>query len=430
MFWTWDHSTEWALNHAGAKTIGSSETYGRNTPIFLEDFTTLLEWCGRHHVDAVIVWGLLRDSHGGLESVKQLCDIAARNEVRLLCGVGLNSYGGVYYEGSSPYNLERHLVEHPDLYSVDSAGNRIVMNGPHVTYHACPSRSENQEFAAESLRWLFKNLPLGGVQVETGDTGVCCCALCLKRRQHPATQCSWEDMALMYPLAAQAIRSVSSEAWIVCETYAHPEPFAGTTAAPGFGDGKPAWADACLDQFPKGKGIFVQWVCDDFIKPRQRKTWTNAGIVSNAQRQNVMRAHLGSYWTGRQRGELSIDWIAEMVHQSMVHGFDGITMFGEVSPFDTGAELNYLALENYGSAANPNADLEVFLKNVAAPLLGGDKYAHDYLQYAKLIYERQNIPGALKEIYPRCATMPPDVARRWVWLANYLASFVYPTSKA
>ena len=27
---------------------------------------------------------------------------------------------------------------------------------------------------------------------------------------------------------------------------------------------------------------------------------------------------------------------------------------------------------------------------------------------------------ALKEIYARCGSLPPDVARRWVWLANYL----------
>jgi hypothetical protein len=44
--------------------------------------------------------------------------------------------------------------------------------------------------------------------------------------------------------------------------------------------------------------------------------------------------------------------------------------------------------------------------------------------------DRAQIPGALKDIYGRCASLPPDVARRWVWLANYLASFVYSTSPA
>ena len=105
MFWTWDHSTEWALNRPGAHTHGSCNEYGRNTQAFVDDYTALLRWCGLHKVDAVVVWGLLRDSHGGLESAKRLCDVAAKENVRLLCGVGLNAYGGVYYEGGLAVQL-------------------------------------------------------------------------------------------------------------------------------------------------------------------------------------------------------------------------------------------------------------------------------------------------------------------------------------
>ena len=440
MFWTWDHSTEWALNRPGAHTMGAANEYGRTTEAFLADYTALLHWCSHHSVDAVVVWGLLRDSHGGLDSAKRLSDIAASQGVRLLCGVGLNCYGGVYYEGDSPISLEHHLASHPDLIALDQAGNR--MNKPHQ-YVACPSRPENQEFAAESLRWLFKNLPLGGVQIESGDYTVCHCHLCQDRRKHPFSTFSWEDMALMYPIAAGAIRSVSPRAWIVCETYSHPEPYSGPKEAPGFGEGKPSWADECLDQFPKGDGIFAQWVCDQYVQPLDRRPWTSAGKVSSVQRQNIMRSHIGTYWAGHSRGELSIDWIADMVKRSSASGFDTISLFGEVSPFDTGTELNYLALENYGSAANPNSELELFLNEVAAPLLGGPKYAHDFLGYARLSDNRSKMKSgnggeglgtvpakALKEIYARCGSLPPDVARRWVWLANYLASADYPALPA
>ena len=75
----------------------------------------------------------------------------------------------------------------------------------------------------------------------------------------------------MYPIAAEAIRSVSPGAWIVCETYSHPEPYLGPKEAPGFGEGKPPWADECLDQFPKGDGIFAQWVCDQYVQPLDRR---------------------------------------------------------------------------------------------------------------------------------------------------------------
>jgi hypothetical protein len=423
MFWTWDHSTEWALNLLGAQTFGASNEYTRSKKAFVEDYTNLLQWCGHNNVDAVVIWGLLRDVHGGLDTAKRLVDALSKQGVKILCGVGLNAYGGVYYQGNSPYSLDRHLEDNPQLSALDIHGNRML-------HRACPSRLQNREFIAGALRWLFRNLPLGGVQIETGDYGVCRCGLCEKRRRHAFSTFSWEDMALMYPVAAEAIRSVSPDAWIVCETYSHPEPYAGSKGAPGFGEGKPAWADECLEQFPKGKGIFVQWVCDDYVKPRQLKAWTKVGTVSDSGHHNIMRAHFGTYWSGHLRGELSIDWIADMVQRSMSHGFDAISLFGEVSPFDTGAELNYLALKNYGSAANPKADLEVFLRDVAAPLLGGEKNAHDYLRYARLLDGRQQIPGALKEIYARCGTLPPDIARRWAWLGNYLASFVYSTSSS
>ncbi|MBN1342846.1 MAG: hypothetical protein JXQ73_09220 [Phycisphaerae bacterium] len=444
VFWTWDHSTEWALNRLGAHTHGSCNEYGRTRGTFIEDYTTLLRWCGRHNIDAVVVWGLLRDCHGGLESAKRLCDVAAKENVRLLCGVGLNAYGGVYYEGDSPHNLERHLQAHPELLSVDADGKPLCfqvdadgrktnittvgMPGPRGFYQACPSRRENQDFAMESLAWLFKNLPLGGVQIESGDTGICQCKRCRDRRKHsPAdfSWFSWEDMGLMYPLAAEAIRSVAPDAWIVCETYSHPQPYTGPDKAPQFGDAKPVWADAELAKFPRG--AFVQWVCDRFLDDGPTgPTWTAEGRVSDAEHRNIMRAHCSTYWWGI-RGELALQRIARMVQKSAASGFDAVSLFGEVSPFCTGAELNYLAMADFGGAGNPKADIDSFLRRVAAPLLGGLDNAHDFVRLARLLDDRKQIPAALTDIYGRLPKLPPSAARRWCWLANHLASFVEPS---
>src|SRR5438067_1139171 len=89
MFWTWDHSTEWALYRQGAQTMGAFNEYTRGAATFLEDYSRLIKWCGAHHIDAVVIWGLLRDVHGGIESAKRLCELAAKCDVRILCGTGL-----------------------------------------------------------------------------------------------------------------------------------------------------------------------------------------------------------------------------------------------------------------------------------------------------------------------------------------------------
>src|SRR5262245_37618850 len=91
IFWTWDHSTEWALHMPGAQNFGASSGYMRymgfpkvrfagnqRAEMFLRDYGHLLEWCSRHGVDAVVIWGLLRDAHGGVETAKRLCDLAAK----------------------------------------------------------------------------------------------------------------------------------------------------------------------------------------------------------------------------------------------------------------------------------------------------------------------------------------------------------------
>lgn len=425
MFWTWDHATEWMLNLPGAQTIGANNYYSRTTEWFEGDYTRLLEFCGHHHIDAVIVWGLLRDHHGGVESAKRLCEVAAKNKVRLLCGVGLNAYGGVYYEGDSPYSLDLRLQKHPELKAVRESGEplefRSRVYGNKTFYHACPSRKENQDYIVESLQWLFKTVPLDGAQIEAGDTGVCHCKLCKERRRYPTGNFSWEDLALLQPMAVRAIREVKPDAWICCETYSHPEPHKGDDH-PEFGGGKTAWADECLAKLPDG--VFIEWVYDKLSKKSARQKWTDAGNLDNTRFRHIMRAHFSTYW-GNIRGELAIEEIATMVQECIAHGADCSSLFGEVSPFQTGAELNYLALENLGSSANPKADLNIFLRDVAGPLLGGEEHARDFLKFSKLKKKPKQTAEALKDIYRRCGSLPPEAARRWAWLGNFLASFAY-----
>jgi hypothetical protein len=68
--------------------------------------------------------------------------------------------------------------------------------------------------------------------------------------------------------------------------------------------------------------------------------------------------------------------------------------------------------------------LGVFLASVAGPLLGGADAAGHYLRLARLVEEPAKIPGAMDEVYAACdAAHEPEVKRRWIWLANYLASY-------
>ncbi|MCP4641512.1 MAG: hypothetical protein GY851_13805, partial [bacterium] len=68
-----------------------------------------------------------------------------------------------------------------------------------------------------------------------------------------------------------------------------------------------------------------------------------------------------------------------------------------------------------------------FLQDVAAPLLGGETAARDFLRCAMAARapdDREVLSDAVSGIYRRVASLSDAAARRWTWLANCLASLV------
>jgi hypothetical protein len=423
LLWTWDHCVQWTAARAGVHDWGASNEFSGTAEDFIREYSLLLRWCGRNGIDGVVVWGLLRDGHGGVEAATRLCEVADEAGVKLLAGVGLNAYGAVYYEGASEWSLNNHLEKHPELFAFRADGERHILRPgsfmPQPMLHACPSRPQNLEYCLDGLRWLMETVPLAGVQIEAGDTNVCECPLCRDRRQHPVSAMSWEDMAMLYAPAAEAVWSVRPEATVVLETYSHTEPVLDGTV-PTFGGGLPPWAAECLEQFPRG--AYVQWVGDYVTAPYNSVPWTTRAPEGFAG--NIMRSHHATWWRGRGE-EVAVDWLAELARKSLAQGFNGLSIFGEKGASRTGSELNYLALADYGSPGNPEADLDSFLKRVAGPLLGGAERAAEFLRLARLIDTPEELDGAAVAARREAAQLSGRVADRWTWLAWYLSRFVY-----
>ncbi len=162
---------------------------------------------------------------------------------------------------------------------------------------------------------------------------------------------------------------------MLLETYSHPQPIE-TREAPGFGGDTPPWAPACLAQFPKD--AIVEWVGDH----HSPEDWSPSGPPS--AHQHVLRIHAATCWGGRLH-DLAVSQLAGYAQAALRHGFTGFSIFGESSPFHANAELNYLAFADFGSEANPEADLDSFLDRVAAPLLGDNGRARRYVELASRV---------------------------------------------
>ncbi len=168
ILWCWDTRMTWddepeTISHKMGQTT-THFTYPKRPESFLVGFKRLVDYMAGIGMKGVIIWGFLRDSHGGIQAAKELCDYAHDRGVLIIPGVGLCSYGGFYYEGDHPFNLTYYLKKHPDRRS-KSRTVKGTVEKPVLD----PSLAENQQWWRDGLEWMMENFRVGGFNFEMGD---------------------------------------------------------------------------------------------------------------------------------------------------------------------------------------------------------------------------------------------------------------------
>lgn len=408
LLWTWDHSTNWYLEQVGLQEIGALNYYSKPAEGFLEDYRRLVDFMSLQRISGVTIYGFLRDNHGGVEAAQELCRYAAERGVRILPGVGINAYGGIYWEGQHRYNLTTWLRQHPEL--------RAIFDKP-VAFHipelpklwfpetdytdaACPSKPENARYHEEAIQWLAETFEIGGINFETGDYGVCHCADCSARRRSDETW-SLKDMAMLYPRLFAAARRSRPDLWLVSEAY---------------------WdnilnleALAPLAELPED--AIYQFCINRSYWPKVREALTREHVARLPRPKNVLRTHMGSQWN-HERYELVAPRFAEMMRLLHASGMQGATIFGEVGAFSTVNEINYLAFARFGYQAD--LTWRQFVADDLGPLLGGAEAAERYLALLDVPGDRLSLTRAADEARDIAAAQAGEACRRWVWLQNRL----------
>ena len=425
-FWTWDHSTNWCLHAYGAQNSGVANVYAKAPEMFEADYKRLVDFCAEHKFNAVGIVGMLRDKHGGVESARRLCDYANNKGVKIYMIAGLYAYGGIYYEGNHKYSLNRFFGEHPECIGKRIDGTPLIVqfkgkHGYNAEPQGCASDERLHEYILESLDWLFRDIPeLGGIQMESGDSGVCQCERCRARRGEEKSHISVADMAGIYPEAADVIYSRNPDALVICETYHH------------FTDEACRYFETEIPDenlrklFAMPEKVFWQWKCDAMLRDN---TWSEDDRMLPSMRKfnHVMRAHSGTQWWGG-RAVMEIDKLRRQCRLSHTSGINGVSMFGECASFHTGSEFNYLALEYFSD--DPYASNEDYIADVMAPRLGGKAIAEEYFEYAQYTNTPEKIPQASKRIAKITASIENyDHLRRWQYLASFLNGYYWEHSQ-
>jgi len=393
--WTWDNRMDWGGSGVAVTRMGGGK-YEKESDAFLVDYKRCVDYMADHKFNGLIIWGFLRDTHGGVDVAQELCRYASRRGVRILPGVGTSGYAGYYYEGKNHFNADTWLAEHPEFRSIDPSGR------PRTA--PCPSKKANQDWLDRGAEWMFENFQVGGVNLEMGDFFVCYCDDC--KRARAAIQSDepdyYKDMAISHMVTLKTMRRLAPEAWLSYATYT------GYTAA-------------MIDTPPK----FLSMIPDDAIcqwtLTRMARRWP--ADVRPMAKHNIGYLHWCNSSTHTE-DDFYLDEIQAICRRAAGAGFDGLDTYGELSDRLPNAELFYLAWEAF--LWNPDMSIEQFVNERLGRLYGGAEAAQAWTNILPLVRagkdreDPDNCAKARELAESARMTAHADGRERWDRLIAYL----------
>ena len=352
-FWTWDHSTNWMLEDPGLQMSGCYNRYFKQPETYREDYRRLTDLCAGLGVRGIVIWGFLRDDHGGVEGAKRLTAYATERGVGIYPGIGITAYNGVYYEGNHRYCLLDFLHRHPEARMLQADGTPHAQQG-------CVAHPLFREWFAESIDWLFREFDIQGCNLENGDFLVDHHPLLRELRR----QVAWPEddsepafnQAMSYQLALESIPRNLDDLFASYATYC------------GFNFGDEPVQNGPMGSRPPAalnklsEKAFCQWTLSGMLlqHPLPLARYLDDGAPAEAfdnpnwprdlrvpTRRSVGFVHQGSQWWGRSRHQCVISSIKEACLRAYRTGLQGVSIHGEVSSRYFPAALNYLAFSHF-----------------------------------------------------------------------------------
>ncbi|MSR59785.1 MAG: hypothetical protein EXS05_19460 [Planctomycetaceae bacterium] len=426
MFWNWTHCTNWddELNRVHqtkhVDTSGTLEPYLAQPTGFVDTFQKIVDFQADHKLNGLIVWGFINDGHGGLETAKAVSKYAKSNGVKILPGIGTMGYGGFYFGGNHPYNINTFLSKHPQVRLMVQADGKDMPGTP------CPSDPVFQQWLRDGAEWYFTALKdIGGVNLEHGDFFQCHCPRCQQQRSRPENDQNyhWDMMATQMPVIQTGLK-ISPDLWY---TYACYDAYntALSSSPPKF-----------LAQYPKAaitQWTYTKMIADPILNPAG--SWPLSLRPPVGTIHSVGLLHQGSHWDVKRQwwGEsdksavafggtysLVCDLIQQTCRRAVEDQSEGLQIIGQIGIASPQNELNYLALEAF--SWNPQLDYETWIDQELAPLYGGPKLSRRYFELVSSTTKQpQDMASHLSEAQQILArTADPRQARRWANLISEL----------
>ncbi|MBI2442216.1 MAG: hypothetical protein HYV35_12700 [Lentisphaerae bacterium] len=413
-YWTADHSTNWVLDDPGLSYAGCNNQYTKRPETFVEDYRRLIDHCLDMRFNGVVIWCFLRDSHGGVAAAYEVARYAAERGVALLPGVGTTGYGGVYYDGDHPFNIETYLRRHPRF------GNQSE-NGRRSGSTLSPYCRENQDFIAAAVEWLFRTFPVGGCNMENMDLMVDYSPAGKRARARLKTGESdhYKDQYFAYKTALEVADRLAPNGWHCHATYTGFH--TGSSAPGGYDMGAVPYFATRMPKSALAQWTISQMVSQEVIplrqwreSPRPAAAYRNPhwpeGVRPPTPRSTAFMHQASQWFSPTRRTDVAISSMAEGCLRSHEAGFEGISVHGEVSARHPAWRLNYLAMRHW--TYHPVSTLEEFAQAELAPRVGGADAARTFIDVLIALEEGKTGLELEKKIVPSAGACAGNPHRR------------------
>lgn len=221
LLWCWDARMTWGVPTVNQRVpvavANQPFPYPYPSDVFTRGFRLLIDYCESIGIDGIILWGFLRDAHGGVRAAQDLCLYAKDHGVAILPGVGLCSYGGFYFEGDHRFNLSTYFAKHPERATSAFDGGLKKTIGPVLD----PSDPANAQWWKDGTEWMLETFDIGGINYEMGDHLVHPSSRAQARREALALQCqgSLQDMVIASSEPLKHALAIKPDGMFINSTY-------------------------------------------------------------------------------------------------------------------------------------------------------------------------------------------------------------------
>ena len=407
-----DRRTNWQVVETGG--LGLEVAGSSKQDAYLGRLKAIVDYMSERRLNGLTLWGFPGGSEGGVAAAQELCRYGLERGVRVLLRVGLTGSEGVFSEGDHAFNLDAWGKAHPELRAVDKAG--AFRDGT-----LCPEKMENRQRYREGLQWLFQNFRVGGVSLELEPFFVCYSDDCKKARQtmgggDPDYS---KDLARFAGFVAEEVHKLDPKA---CVAYLSGTGFdveSIQNSSPG------ALPPGQRAAFPPD---FVQKIPEFAVAQWELAPMLKAGIwPSPFKAPGKHGLGLLRWGAGPASAPQEIYWkrMEGVTDHAISSNLEGLVTYGELSPDNPAADLNYLIFS--ALAFNPAADLDDFFRFKVSRLYGGEEAARRLSKIVQLLEDETGMLAANYEEALRLSKQAAELSdrngkERWARLIQYVQS--------